>query len=652
MCGIAGIWNSSGADHSRTLPLMSQALAHRGPDSSGQWTNTSAGIGLVHRRLAVVDISDTGRQPMSSPDNRYILCFNGEIYNHLSIRQQIEAEHGKYTWRGTSDTETLLAAIATFGLIASIEKSVGMFAFALWDQHLRQLSLVRDRFGEKPLYYGWHKNHFVFSSELQAIAVIPDVELRIDNDALNLYFRHNYVPAPYSIYQNIRKLEPGCMLTLNASNAEPEHNCYWSAVTRAKYHYDRPINGSFDEIRDATESMLSQAVQHQMVADVPIGAFLSGGIDSSTVVALMQNNTSARVNTFSIGFEDEKLNEAHHAKAVAKALNTDHTELYLSNSDINELVQNLPSITDEPFADSSVLPTYAVSALARQSVTVSLSGDGGDELFGGYTRFATAEKIIKLRHRSGTLGRTMAKALISSPFMKRSLSGTPLWRLGALQKNGAGLNSSLLMQMLAQNSDALAYRELLSFWRNPHSPLQVSSVPTSYFHDTARWLSQQRYDESVQLMDVQTFLTDDILVKVDRAAMNVSLETRVPMLDHRFAEFVWSLPPKHRTYDIQRQTAPKEILKSIAAKYVPLEQLERPKMGFGVPLQTWLQGPLREWAEALIEPDHIQRQGILNEQMVRNTWKQLMQGQPRAAELMWSILMFQHWLQRSPVGVA
>ncbi len=649
MCGFAGLWDSSGGDFTDTLLSMGKAIAHRGPDSGDLWCDTEIGFGLAHQRLAVVDLTPAGAQPMATPDGRYIIAFNGEIYNHLTIRAEIEASQGPHNWRGTSDTETLLIAVATFGLVPTVNKLVGMFAFAIWDRQNRALSLVRDRFGEKPLYYGRQSGKFVFGSELKSIEAIPDLELEVDHDALSLYFRHNYIPAPYSIYKGIAKLEPGCMLTLQASNAKPVHLCYWSAVKKAEQQMTQPFQGSLDDATDAVESKLCEAIQGQMIADVPVGAFLSGGIDSSTVVALMQNVTSTKVNSFSIGFEDKQLNEAQHAKIVAASLNTEHTELYLSNTDIEQLVQTLPALTDEPFADSSLLPTHAVSKLARKSVTVSLSGDGGDELFGGYTRFLTAAKVMDLRKRSTTVGSVSAAVIANSPLMKNSASGTPVWRLNALQNSGAGFQSSMLIHLLSQESDALAYRELLSFWRNPDTPVLNPTTPITYFHDEARWLNNEHTQEAIKMMDVQTYLPDDILTKVDRAAMNVSLETRVPMLDHRFAELVWSLPSEYRTHT--NKSTPKRILRTIAAQYVPLEQLDRPKMGFGVPLEKWLRGPLRLWAESLIEPAAIKQQGILDESIVTATWQNVLSGQPRATELMWSILMFQHWLQHSPVGI-
>lgn len=651
MCGIGGIWASPGTEISDHLTRMGEQLTHRGPDSGNLWSDLEAGIGLVHRRLAVVELSEAGQQPMASVDGRYILCFNGEIYNHLSIRQQIEEAGYSNEWRGMSDTETLLVSITTFGLRETLDKVVGMFAFALWDKQLRQLTLTRDRFGEKPLYYGKIKNQFFFCSELCALGAIPNLNLSINLDALSLYFRHNYVPAPFSIYQGIHKLEAGSLITLKHYTSEPEHQTYWSAPSKAAEMSHKPFLGTVHEATELVEQKLSTSIKGQLMADVPVGAFLSGGIDSSVVVALMQQQSEQNVKTFSIGFHDKNLNEAHHAKKVAEALGTNHTELYLSSTDIENTVHSLPAISDEPFADSSLLPTHAVSKLAREKVTVSLSGDGGDELFGGYTRFLAADKLINLRHRLGGAGKKTAAALINSPCMVTSLSGNPEWRWKLAQNTNRGFQSSLLLQVLKQETDALAYREYLSFWRHPNTLVKSASAPKSYFHEPERWLNSSSHQEALQMMDVQTFLTDDILTKVDRAAMNVSLETRVPMLDHRFAEFVWSLPTEFRTQDPKASLAPKHLLRTIALKYVPRNQIERPKMGFGVPLQSWLCGPLKEWAESLINPSDIRKQNILDEHVVSATWQLVLSGQPRTAELMWSILMFQHWLRSSPLWV-
>lgn len=648
MCGFSGIWHASGGDFSSQLHQMGRAIAHRGPDSAGIWIDKDHGIGLVHQRLAVLDISETGQQPMASANDRYIICYNGEIYNHLQIRDEITATDKNVQWRGTSDTETLLSAILIFGIENTLSKLVGMFAFALWDRQANTLTLVRDRFGEKPLYYGWHQDQFVFSSELKSLAAISGFNLEIDKSALSLYFRHNYVPAPYSIYHGISKLEPGSMLCLTPANRQPDISTYWSAIDASRTASLTPFHGDINEAAEQVESLLSESIKGQMIADVPVGAFLSGGIDSSTVVALMQRQSTQSVNTFSIGFDDARFNEAHHAKAVASALKTNHTELYLSDKDIEQLVKDLPGITDEPFADSSLLPTHAVAKLARESVTVSLSGDGGDELFGGYTRFVSAGKAMKLRRRLSKPGHMTAKALITSPLMRKSLSGLPQWNLSALRNNPVGFRSGLVLQLLAQPSDSLAYRELLSFWRNPCSPMINPSNPKTWFHQADRWLSNVHDQEAIQMMDVQTFLADDILVKVDRAAMNVSLETRVPMLDHRFAEFVWSLPASYRTQCERRSiAAPKRILRKIAHKYVPKNQIDRQKMGFGIPLELWLRGPLKDWAQALIDPVAIEKQGLLNAKSVDAIWQQTLQGIPNSSELLWSILMFQHWLNHT-----
>ncbi|ASJ74502.1 asparagine synthase (glutamine-hydrolyzing) [Granulosicoccus antarcticus] len=642
MCGFSGILSPAGGDFTPLLKPMGDAISHRGPDSSGIWVDEQAGFGFVHRRLAIVDISEAGHQPMSARSDRYVISFNGEIYNHLSLRQELEQVAGAIAWQGHSDTETLLMAIDTWGLRRTVDKLVGMFAFALWDVREKTLRLCRDRIGEKPLYYGWHNKRFLFGSELKALAAMPGFDAQIDRDALTLYFRHNYVPAPYSIYEGIKKLEPGCLLTVSADCQSPVIDRYWSAPATAMESRKDPFTGSFSEASAQVEALLSESISGQVVADVPVGAFLSGGIDSSTVVALMQQQSNSRVNTFTIGFDDERFNEAHHAKNVASALGTHHTELYLSDADIAQLVQNMPQITDEPFADSSMLPTYAVSRLARENVTVSLSGDGGDELFGGYTRYPSAASIIRLRRKLGTVGKTAAKTLLSSPLLASSITGQRHWASAKLQAIPGASKAALAIQVLGVDTDALAYRELVSYWRNPHTPVLNAPDPTGLFHDPARWLDTVGPQEAVQMIDVQTYLPDDIMAKVDRASMSVSLETRIPLLDHRLLTFIWSLPPAFRAESAANSLKP--LLKDIACRYVPRECIERPKMGFGIPIDAWLRGPLRDWAEELLNPETLQEQGLLDAELVTRHWQNLLSDNSASAEFIWSVLMLQHWM--------
>ena len=645
MCGISGVYKFGGYNSETDLGAMNNAIVHRGPDSDGLWFDKDIGIGFAHRRLAVVDLSAAGHQPMVSISGRYVLCYNGEIYNHLTIRQELESKFGSIAWRGHSDTETLLVAIEHLGLEQALCLLVGMFAFALWDNENRTLQLARDRIGEKPLYYGWMQNRFVFASELKAIEALPGAKLEIDPDALSLYFRHLYVPAPYCIYSGIYKLEPGSFLTLHASSSEPEKSSYWSAIDVAMAQRNNTFQGSFDEASIQLEALLNQSIDGQLMADVPVGAFLSGGIDSSTVVALMQNCRNSKVNTFTIGFDNEAYNEAEYAKKIANHLGTNHTELYLTDSEIAGSITDLPDITDEPFADSSLIPTFAVAGLARSAVTVCLSGDGGDELLGGYNRYPPAATAIKLRHRTGATGKWLANTMMNSPLFKTGLSGSPEWRFSAMAKSSKLNKLCLATSMLAPDSDPLAYRELLSYWRKNYNPMLEQRDPDSFFHSGEFWLNHSEPQESAQMLDLLTYLPDDILVKVDRAAMAHSLETRVPMLDHRLIEFIWSLPIEFRAQTKKTTKAPKPLLKSIAARHVPLELIERPKRGFSVPVNAWLQGPLRSWAEDLLDTRTLEQQGLLNTTFVQDYWKAISRNQNVSSGLIWSILMLQHWLR-------
>lgn len=639
MCGLSGYFSQQERHTASTLEAMHTAIAHRGPDSSGVWDDPDAGIGMVHRRLAIIDISSSGHQPMLSNSGRYVIAYNGEIYNHLEIRKQLE-NNTQQTWRGHSDTETLLAAINTWGVEKAVKNAVGMFAFALWDRESRTLTLCRDRIGEKPLYYGRLNGTFYFASELNSIEAIPSFNAEINREALQLYFQHNYVPAPYSIYEGISKLEPGSILTVSEALPEPVITRFWSAIAAADSAKNNPFNGTIEEATIEVEKLLRQSVKGQMNADVPLGAFLSGGIDSSTIVALMQQEGSSPVKTFSIGFDDSALNEAQYAKQVAETLRTEHTELYLSDSQIQQMVHDMPAITDEPFADSSLIPTYAVSKLARSHVTVSLSGDGGDELFGGYSRYRSAASLIKWRRRLGGPGRSIAQALLSSSLMTKDYSGTSTWVPKALKYHGAPRKIALALQALGEDTDSLSYLSTISYWKPTYAPMLHKNRPKSAFHNAQQWLNGAP-QEGVQMMDFQTYLPDDILAKVDRAAMNQSLETRVPMLDHRLLEFIWSLPVAYRANSNAEKNKP--ILNSIICQYVPSTLINRPKMGFGIPVTAWLKGPLREWAEELLSPSALAVSGVIDVQQAIDHWTYFINNDHASAELIWSIIMFQHW---------
>ena len=652
MCGIAGILSSADDTFVPDLKRMKDTLQHRGPDSDGLWTDLDVGIGLAHRRLAVVDISEAGHQPMASPSGRFVISYNGEIYNHLDLRAELEGVNSTIHWRGHSDTETLVVAIDTWGLSATVDRLVGMFAFALWDRKDRVLHLCRDRIGEKPLYYGFvrgrnHENdksfsRFVFTSELKALS-IPGVERKVCKDALVLYFRYHYIPAPYSIYEGIHKLEPGCIASIRPGDAEPSIQRYWSPVSTLLNAQSNPFDGSFRDATDEVERLLRQSIEGQMIADVPVGAFLSGGIDSSATVSLMQKVQSSQVNTFSIGFTDSSFNEAPFAKRISEHLGTNHTELYLSDKDVADLIPQVPAILDEPFADSSLLPTFAVSKLAKESVTVSLSGDGGDELFGGYTRYPTTARALQIRRRLGRPGETIASGVLHSSLLDLDRTGRTAWpcnmnRFPSMRKIGAAIHA------ISQPTDALVYRNQVSYWRNPHTPVIHPTNPSCKFQDPQRWVSSRFMQESIQMMDVQTYLPDDILYKVDRAAMSVSLETRVPMLDHRFMSFVWSLPIEFRSAGASGGAVQKKILKDIVGRSMPREYIERPKKGFGVPIEKWVRGPMVDWAESLIDPVALKDQEMLDPDIVNSCWQNIKSNHDADAEFIWSILVLQQWL--------
>jgi len=644
VCGLAGIWAEGAGPAESELARMGEAIVHRGPDSSGVWRDSHNGIGLVHQRLSIVDLSAAGHQPMRSASNRYVLAFNGEIYNHLALRAELEANGQAPQWRGSSDTETLLATVEQHGLEKAVQSWVGMFAFALWDTQTKTLSLGRDRFGEKPLYYGLPHSktaepRLLFASELRAILASDSYELEIDKAALALYFRHHYVPAPYSIAKGIKKLPAGCIATFSVFSETPTLTRYWHASDIAAKQRENAFSGSIEAATDQVENLLSDAIRGQGMADVPVGAFLSGGIDSSTVVALMQRESEQPIKTFSIGFSEAELNEAEHAKSVAEHIGTDHTELYLSGSGARELIPTIACKTDEPFADPSLLPTFAVSQLAREQVTVSLSGDGGDELFGGYTRYAQAARAIKTRQKFGIVGEKMTKRLSLSPLFKYSLTGQLQLSFGPNSFKSNCQSISRAIQIMSQSSHAAAYRDMVSYWKSPCSAALNAASPEHQMLNDDQWLSEASAQEAVQMLDVLNYLPDDILTKVDRCGMQVSLESRIPLLDHRLVEFVWSLPTEFRA----NAGISKKILSDIACRHVPRQIIERPKKGFGIPIANWLRGPLRDWAEELLDEDTLKIDGLIDTHRVLRVWDAFLAGDDYMGDLIWSVLMFQSW---------
>jgi asparagine synthase (glutamine-hydrolysing) len=649
MCGIAGFvggqWRSE-AEQTTTLAAMARSLRHRGPDHSAVWLDVEGRLGFAHNRLAIIDVSPAGNQPMHSHSGRYVIVYNGEIYNHQELRDQLDGEGRAPNWTGHSDTETLLAAVEAWGLKRALERSVGMFAFALWDRSERKLILARDRIGEKPLYYGRQAaaGPFLFGSELKALAQHPQFKREIDRASLALYLRFNYVPAPYSIYRGISKLKPGCFLTFSEDSGEPVIEEYWSARQVAEAGAADRLRASAEECTDRLQELLTRAVGQQMIADVPLGAFLSGGVDSSTIVALMQKQSSRPVKTFSIGFEEERFDEAKHAKAVAAHLGTDHTELYVTAGEAMAVLPQLPSMYDEPFADSSQIPTHLVSALARRHVAVSLSGDAGDELFGGYTRYGLASALWRrLRPIPRPLRSAAAAALGAMPLsLWNRLAGVASGALPELAHiRDAGAKIHQRAPLFASGSVMELYGGIVSQWPEPNALVIGAEEPPSLATSSAPPLRGLALFEQMMAADTVTYLPDDILVKLDRASMAVSLETRVPLLDHRVVEFAWRVPFEYKVRDGQT----KWLLRQVLHRHVPRELIERPKMGFGVPIGEWLKGPLRDWAEALLDESRLESEGYLRPGPIRRMWQSHLAGSAGGEHRLWTVLMFQSWLE-------
>jgi len=648
MCGIAGFWRGSAYKNTNwleeTASNMVNTLIQRGPDDSGTWVDSEVGLAFGHRRLSIIDVSDAGHQPMISEDGRYVITYNGEIYNFRELRRQLEKLG--YQFRTRSDTEVMLVSFMEWGVNSSLDRFNGMFAFALWDRKNRYLWLARDRIGEKPLYYGMQNGTFFFSSELKAICAHPEFIPRIDRDALVSYMRLSYIPAPHSIYKGVKKLLPGHLLCLKSPVSEVDiPKSYWSLEDAYQIGMRERFQGSEDEAADELELKLKKTVKSRMVSDVPLGAFLSGGIDSSTVVALMQSQIDLPVNTFTIGFQEQEFNEAVHAKKVAEYLGTNHTEMYLSPQEAMDVIPSLTAMYDEPFADSSQIPTHLISQLARQHVTVALSGDGGDELFAGYNRYIQAEKhwrfisAIPIRYRK----------LFSTSMM--SIRGDSIDKLYKRFEFllPMGLRISLPAEKYQKAAHVFSmsginevYKRLVSIIYRPERYLCLGTEPISLLDDLALWNNNTDFISDMQKLDLLTYLPDDLLAKVDRASMAVSLETRVPFLDHNIVEFVMSLPMEFKL----KNNKGKHLLRKVLYKYVPKEIMERPKMGFTIPIGEWLRGPLKDWATDLIEPSRLKNDGYFDPNPVHQLWNGHLDGHTNWGHQLWNVLMLQSWLEK------
>ena len=634
---------------------MASTLGRRGPDDFGAWIDAATGIALGHRRLSILDLSPLGHQPMHSASGRYALSFNGEIYNFRALHSELEGLG--HTFRGHSDTEVMLASFSQWGIHQAVERFNGMFAFALWDREERLLHLARDRFGEKPLYYGWMGRTFIFASELKALRSHPDFEADIDRNVLALYFRHGYIPAPYSIFSGISKVLPGTILTLAPEvGSPPTVTRYWSIRTVAEQGSANPFSGTETEAITHLDQLLRDAVKLRMEADVPLGAFLSGGVDSSTIVALMQAQSTRPVRTFSIGFQEADYNEATYAKAVAHHLGTAHTELYVTPEEAMAVIPRLPMLYDEPFSDSSQIPTFLVSQLARRDVTVSLSGDAGDELFAGYDTYLHGVRIWNLIGWLPRFLRVMSgkglTALSSVPWELLFRLVEPFCPKG-FQPPYLRLRLKKLAELLPADYIETMYRGLVGHCDAPASIVIGTSEPPTPFTDQAQWGNLSGALQRMMYTDLITYLPDNILAKVDRASMGVSLEARVPLLDHRVAEFAWQLPVSMKIRDGRG----KWILRQVLSRYVPSMLTERPKMGFAVPISAWLRGPLKEWGEALLDRKRLRNQGFINPDLIRVKWGEHLSGKVDWHTLLWDALMFQAWfdsrqqLERSPEKV-
>lgn len=652
MCGISGFIEFSKSDQDQNLRIlntMTDAIKSRGPDDSGFWFNADRSVYLGHRRLSILDLSESGAQPMISKNNRYVIIFNGEIYNHKNLRILIKKEIPNIVWTSSSDTQTLLTAFEIWGIESTLKKCRGMFAIAVWDNKKNILSLIRDRFGEKPLYYGFQKNGqeevFLFGSQLSSLKKHPCFQKQVSNKALSLYMKYGNVPGTYSIYKGINKLEPGSILQFKKSTHSFNIIKYWSSSKLISDYKSKKFVESDNRAVKNLESLLIDSIENQMISDVPIGAFLSSGIDSSIIASLMQKVSHDPVKTFTIGFEDKEYDEAPSAKKIANYIGTHHHELYLSTPEVLKEVKEIPEIYDEPFADQSQIPTYLLCKMARNEVTVALSGDAGDELFGGYNRH---QFVLNFYHKFNKLPSNIKRSIsyflqLVSPEGWNKISKFTQFK-NRWQDFGSKIHK--FADVIGSNNEIELYYKLISSYENTHKIFKEGYfIDDNYIPESNEEFKNLKPVEKIMAYDVLAYLPDDILTKVDRAAMSVSLETRVPFLDHKVAEFAWSLPIHLKTRNTKDRYISKWILREVLKKYVPSELYDRPKMGFGMPIASWLRGPLKHWAKELLNENRINDEGYFEFNYINMIWNEHQSGKKNHQKILWNLLMFQSWLE-------